>query len=97
MSATTTTTKTAFRHQCLNARSGLCTRGNGKPKRKRCGYCGSSLLVLSGVWACFEWRGDGRYYLDDALSTHATEAAARRAAERDPDKLVWRFVIGEAS
>jgi hypothetical protein len=85
------TSPKSTRHRCLNAVSGQCTRGNGKPKRKRCGYCGSAFLMETGVWGCFVWTVANNYSLASALSTHATEQAARRAAETD-ERLVWRFV-----
>jgi hypothetical protein len=83
---------TSAQHRCINGVSTRCTRGNGKPSRKRCAACGSALLTTFGTWGCFVWTSANRYPLSEALSVHATEAAARHAAEKD-DHLVWRFVV----
>ena len=48
-------------------------------------------MVTEGVYGVFEWRGDGRYPIADAVSTHEREAAAEREASKD-DRLVVRFV-----
>jgi hypothetical protein len=88
---TTAAPPIAFRHRCISLAGTFCTRGNGKPRAARCTYCKGQLLTESGTWGVFVWRGDARYPLADALSTHKSEAAAERAARTDTS-LVWRFV-----
>ena len=84
----------SYRHKCSSQSSPcFCTRGNGKPRRKACKHCGASLYVESGVWAAIPWRGDGRYRVEDAVSTHRNEDAARRVVDADPGlALVVRFL-----
>lgn len=85
---------TSTTHRCMNAISTLCTRGNGKPRSKRCRYCGSALLTSTGTWCTFVWQGENRYALADAVGTFRSEAAARRAADAGAhDNLVVRFVV----
>ncbi len=77
-----TTRKLARRHYCEhqdNPAAGLSTfhtRGNGKPRTKRCTYCGGRLVEVTGLWGVFEWRGDGRYRLADAIRTFTIESRA---------------------
>ena len=89
----TTSIPVSVRHRCMSNHSVLCTRGNGKPSRKSCKHCGSSLYVESGVWCVVPWTGDGRYRLEDAVSIHRSEAAAQSVVNGDvSDTLVVRFL-----
>ena len=82
--------KLASRHYCPNrdatGLSSFHTAGNGRPRGLgRCRYCASTLTTVTGLWGVFVHRGDGRYYLDAALSTHVSEPAADRACARAYD------------
>lgn len=84
----------SYRHKCsAQASPYFCTSGNGKPSRKACKHCGGSFYVESGVWVAIPWRGDGRYRVEDAVSTHRNEDAARSVVDADPNMtLVVRFL-----
>lgn len=86
MSATTT------RYECMYKMDvkGFHKSGYGKPRSKRCTYCGGAWLVEDGVHGVFTWRGDGRYPLADAVKTFVREAAASRYAETANIDLVAR-------
>jgi hypothetical protein len=96
---TATVQPVATRHRCTADRSvHFCTRGNGKPRRKRCAYCGAGLLVELGHWVCVEWHGDVSYRPEDGVSFHASQNQAQRAAEAEPERhLVARFLPEGAS
>lgn len=84
-----TATKTAFRYWCPARVSAHCQHGTGKPRAAKCHRCGSEFLVQAGIWGVFEWRGDGRYRLEDAASTYVRLASAEKARKGDQ---VVRFV-----
>lgn len=90
MSEATTARRLAARHYCpLRDATGLSsfhTSGNGRPRgRGRCRYCGAVLVTVTGLWGVFVHRGDGRYWLDGALSTHLSEPTADRACAKAYD------------
>ena len=66
----------AKRHECVTNMSVHCTKGSGVPKRRKCAWCGSGFLVEEGVYGVFEWRGDGRYKLEDAKRVYQSRLAA---------------------
>lgn len=78
----------AKRYTCPLLLSVLCDRGNGAPPRKRCAYCKSELRCETGKLGVFLWRPGGRYDESEALSIHATHAAAARASAADPNMVV---------
>lgn len=81
----------ATQHRCIHGVTPRCTRGAGRPKRQKCAGCGGGFVVIEGVYGVFLWRGDGRYPITEAISTHEREAAAEREIKKD-DRLVVRFV-----
>ena len=85
--------KLGKQYQCGSSmrRSGLCTIGTGTPKRKKCAYCGSAIRVTEGLFGVFIWDGQNRYWADDALSFHTTEAKAQAVADATPEAVV-RFL-----
>lgn len=81
---------TATRYACLYKPSLHCDHGDGKPRRSKCGYCGSPLHIETGLWGVFTWRGDNRYPEADAHRTFARKSAADKwAHERE---LVVRWI-----
>lgn len=90
-------TKLGKQHYCGSSqrRSGLCTIGTGAPKRKKCAYCGSAIRTVEGLFGVFIWDGQNRYWADDALSFHTTEAKAQAVADSTPDAVV-RFIGKDA-
>lgn len=83
----------ARRHRCATRTSVHCTRGNGRATRQRCAWCGSRIHTEAGVWTVLPWRGDGRYRMEDAVSTHRSERAAERSIRpEDADTLCVRFL-----
>jgi len=78
------------RYRCSSQLSPLCTRGDGRPTRKSCGYCGSVFVIQSGTWGAFDWTGNARYQRSDALRTFTSQKVADRwAAARE---LVVRWI-----
>lgn len=55
------------RFECPHNISTLCSRGNGKPTRERCAYCGGKLRVRTGRYAVVPWRRDGHYRTSDIV------------------------------
>lgn len=80
----------ATRYRCQSDISPHCDRGNRRPTRSRCAYCGSGLRVETGRWGVFRWSAENRYPLDQARRTFARYAAADRAARQGG--FVVRFV-----
>lgn len=85
-------TKTATRHYCSLNRSVHCTKGDGMPTRKACGYCGGNFVIEHGVWAVFPWRSDGQYKLADTLATYVQYGRANRFAINGGSDLVVRWI-----
>lgn len=84
-----------YSHTCVNyGRAGTvhCEKGAGKAPRAKCRGCGSGFVNYYGHWTVQEWRGDGRYTLDGAVSVWASERAAERHVV-DPSHVV-RFIAG---
>ena len=78
------------RYRCSSQLSPLCTRGDGRPARKSCKYCGSVFVVQHGTWGAYVWTGNGRYPEAAALRTFTSEKVADRwAAARE---LVVRWI-----
>ena len=88
--------RTTTRHLCANRDHGCSTHhtsGNGRPTRKRCAYCGGTLVTLTGWHGVFAWRGDARYPLPDAVSLHRSEPDAQAVIDADSTgTLVVRWV-----
>jgi hypothetical protein len=80
----------ATRYRCLVSTDGPHTAGDGKPRRKACAYCGSSLRVQSGLWGVFEWTASNRYPVEDAKRTFTRQGAAQDYA--DQRDLVVRWI-----
>lgn len=98
--APVTAPKIGHRYACLSIvsdsvhRRPFHSKGSGKPRRKRCGYCHGELLVESGWFGVFVWSGGlGRYDRADALRLFASESAAQKYADaRAEDNVVVRWV-----
>lgn len=74
----------ALRYRCIGmARSGFCTQGAGVPSRKRCAYCGGKLLREQGVYGVFSWTGNGRYPIENATRTFASEKRAQALCDSE--------------
>ncbi|MGN6575271.1 MAG: hypothetical protein ACTHKG_06265 [Nocardioides sp.] len=84
----TTTARLAKRHRCIHGIGVHCTRADGPPKRKRCGWCGGALLVESGLHGVFEWTGTGRYPAENAVKAFTSPALAERYTKRDTRYVV---------
>jgi hypothetical protein len=89
----------ASRYECSLMRESFAgsthDSGNGKPPRQKCRGCGGRFTTYTGQWGVFVWRGDGRYYADNAISLHERERDAQRSADREPEReLVVRWVSG---
>jgi len=84
----------SVRHRCTLMRSAHhCTHRNGRPRSKRCTYCGGSLMVEEGVWCAFVWVGDASYPRRDAVRTFRSESAAQKwCDERPRENVVVRWV-----
>jgi hypothetical protein len=81
-------TRTATRYECRNNLSVLCTRGDGRPTRKTCVYCGGELRVETGVWGVFDWTQANRYPAEAANRAFPSRKQAEACA--DADNLVSR-------
>ena len=89
---TTEPRKPATRYRCLLDISVHCTKGHGKPTRKKCAHCGGSLFVEYGLWGVFTWRGDGRYPERKAYHTSTSHTRANRWALNKGADLVVRWI-----
>jgi hypothetical protein len=81
-----TKTSTASRYECslkTNAgwQSSFHSAGNGKPRSKRCTYCGGAFRIETGLWGVFVWSGENRYPLEAALKTFVSPTAAQKFAD----------------
>lgn len=84
--------KLAIRHYCQHfTTSGRHDVGAGKGPRK-CRTCGGAIRTMTGVYGVFVWRGDGRYPLENAITTRLTERAADAYCERD-ESYVTRWIV----
>jgi hypothetical protein len=94
------TAKLGVRHWCVSRDSAgttwaqFHTAGYGRPRSARCTYCRGELVTETGLHCVLAWRGDGRYRLGDAVSTHASPVAAERAREKAYDAARARFGYG---
>lgn len=70
------------------------TTGDGKPRRKQCAYCGGSLLVETGWWGVFQWRGElASYRFEDSLKILRSKTKADDYARQQAhDNLIVRWV-----
>jgi len=89
----------AFRHYCSSSlKSFRCTKGDGKPKRQKCAYCGGQLVTEQGVYGAFDWTGENRYPAENALKTFRTDKACEAwirghpEQNRGPGGLVSRWI-----
>jgi hypothetical protein len=93
--------KPQTRHLCSNAGKVSHphnTNKAGKPRRAKCGYCGSAWRIITGWWGVFTWNGRGDYRLADAHEVHNTEAKAERALARLQDGgMVIRWIDEEST
>lgn len=85
----------ATRFECIHRdRFGRsCTKGTGKPRAKKCGYCGGALFVSTGLYGAFVWTAENRYPESAAVKTFRSEPRATRFA--DDNKLVVRWISKE--
>ena len=84
-----------WEHSCLYGGSHRCQSAHhsGKPTTKKCRDCGGQWFVLQGAYGVFTWRGDGRYRVEAAHATFASEARAQALADQHPrDNWVVRFL-----
>lgn len=81
---------TATQHTCHTCPGAI------KPRTRSgklvCPTCGGTVTTRRGVYAVIAHRGDGRYKLDDADATRATEKAAERIRATFGDTHVVRFL-----
>ena len=83
----------ATRYECLySATSGAHARGDGKPRARKCGYCGGGLFIRVGLWGAFEWTAENRYPAEKAKETFTSMKRADRYAEAN--ELVVRWIPG---
>jgi hypothetical protein len=87
--------RTAYRNRCSLNISPMCAKGPGKPKTKKCRHCGGRFVVESGIYGVFRWRGDGDYPESQAVSLHAGQATADRAAQEAGKEFVSRWIRRE--
>jgi hypothetical protein len=91
--------KLATRHVCLYRYTGQArcphTEGPGKPKLRKCRYCGGPFMILTGLWGVFEWTGDGRYPKASALWTGTSEHEAQAVADATSESAVVRWIPEE--
>lgn len=95
----------ATRYRCISASSisGSHTEGEGKPTRKKCGYCGGKFYSETGLYGVFHWVANARardYSLETAVSLHtrskpATKIADDAYAANPESDLVVRWVYTE--
>jgi hypothetical protein len=76
----------ATRYYCVSSLSipGTHTSGEGKPKRKKCGYCGGAFATETGLYGVFHWAPNAKasdYATDKALSLHTRSAPAQKIAD----------------
>lgn len=90
----------AFKYECSNSENaasgarGFHGRGNGKPRAKKCAYCGSAWYIEEGQWGVFVWSGGrGDYRRDNALNLFEQPAKAESFADdHTQDNYVVRWV-----
>ena len=89
----------SFRYSCsneTNAAAGFRAfhrKGNGKPRAKKCSYCGSAFYVEEGQWGVFVWSGGrGDYRPENAVKLFENEQKANTFAdEHAHDNYVVRW------
>jgi hypothetical protein len=92
----------ATRYYCASSLSvsGSHTSGEGRPKRKRCAYCGGTFYTETGLYGVFRYVPQAKasdYAAGKALHLFTRSAPAQKiaddayAADRDSD-LVVRWV-----
>ena len=87
-----TPAKVAKRYHCPK-NDYFCYRGTRKPPSDKCRYCGSRLIIDTGLYGVFEWRGDGRYHEEEAKALFLTKPSAERYAEKhSADAWVVRWI-----
>jgi hypothetical protein len=94
----------AMRHYCLSSIDDRLpaahARGEGKPKRKRCAYCGGTFTTETGLYGVFHWVPDAKardYSPATAVAlftrSKPADAMASEAYEKDPaSDLVARWI-----
>jgi hypothetical protein len=79
----------AFKYECSNSENtaagtrGFHKKGNGKPRAKKCSYCGSAFYVEEGQWGVFVWDGRGDYRREDAVKLFESPKKAEELAYSD--------------
>jgi hypothetical protein len=82
----------ATRYRCRSGQGIMCDRGDGKPTRKKCSYCGSPFMVERGLHGVFHHNPKSVYREHEALSTHTNRAKAQAAADKVDDGVVrWIY------
>lgn len=78
----------AFRYSCsneTNASAGLRAfhkKGSGKPRAKKCSYCGSPFYIEEGSWGVFVWSGGvADYRPESAVKLFENEQKANTFAD----------------
>lgn len=71
----------ATRHSCSLRYDALAghrhSEGSGRgPASGKCLWCKGRLVIATGLWGTFTWRGDGRYWADGALALSSREPVA---------------------
>lgn len=77
---------------CLSRGSARCGGETIGKAPKKCRACGGQVYSRAVIITVQQWRGDGRYTLESAVSTWRVLAAAERAAAKG-DGTVVRFVF----
>lgn len=81
----------ATRFTCNSHSFVSCDSGDGKPKRKKCSYCGGSYRVETGLWGVFTHSGGSGVYRD--AHAHSTHTSRKRAeAATDGTEYVVRWI-----
>jgi hypothetical protein len=81
----------AFKYECEHsAKTGLKafhSSGNGKPRARKCKYCGGGFYIESGKWGVFVWgAGTRSYRREDAVKLFEREQTAEDFAYANADK-----------
>lgn len=95
--ATATAQRLATRYECATMCNPFgCQRGDGKPARAKCRFCGGRWRIERGMWGVFVWTGRGFYPIEDAHSVHASRLRAEKAAAGGEGELVARWIPANA-
>lgn len=84
----------ATAHRCSLNVTPQCIGSDVKPGKgpRKCPGCGGSLILFTGRWGVFRWRGDGQYRADDAVKASTVKRAAEAYALANGADLVVRWI-----